>query len=132
MSSSLDVQEGGDHYKKMKIQVVEFAHANNLDGFQFSIVKYACRFRDKNGLQDLKKARHFIDLLMELEYGYTGTDERVLPEVPRDTESQEATGSAEPCAARSGEAGQGEQGRRQGSRPQESAQQRGVNLIEQY
>lgn len=66
--SPLDVQVGGDHYKKYKIQPGEFAHANKLDFFQGSIVKYVTRFRDKNGKEDLAKAKHFLDLLISLEY----------------------------------------------------------------
>lgn len=65
----IKIQIGGDHYKKYKIQPVEYIHANNLDFFQGSVVKYITRFRDKNGIEDLKKAKHFIDLLIELEYG---------------------------------------------------------------
>ena len=66
--NALDVQEGGSHYKDMKIQPVEFAHANGLGFCEASVVKYITRFRNKNGRQDLEKAKHFIDLLIELEY----------------------------------------------------------------
>lgn len=66
--SPLEVQIGGDHYKKYKIQPAEFAHANKLDFFQGSVVKYVTRFRDKNGKADLAKAKHFLDLLISLEY----------------------------------------------------------------
>jgi Protein of unknwon function (DUF3310) len=66
--SALDVQEGGNHYKDLKIQPVEFAHANQLPFIEGSIIKYVTRHKSKNGKQDLLKARHFIDLLMELEY----------------------------------------------------------------
>lgn len=65
----LSSQVGGDHYKNAKIQPVEYAHANKLDFFQGSVIKYITRFRQKNGLQDLEKAKHFIDLLIKLEYG---------------------------------------------------------------
>ncbi len=65
---SLNYQEGGTHYKKYAIQPIEYIHANKLDFFQGSVVKYITRFRDKNGLEDLKKAKHFIDLLINLEY----------------------------------------------------------------
>lgn len=68
-NNPLSVQVGGDHYKKYKIQPLEYAHANNLDMFQGSIVKYITRFRDKNGKQDLEKIKHFVDVLIELEYG---------------------------------------------------------------
>lgn len=66
-SSALDVQEGGDHYKKMKIQPVEYIHANGLQWAEGTVVKYVSRWRDKGGIEDLKKARHVLDLLIELE-----------------------------------------------------------------
>ena len=66
--SALDVQEGGTHYKIMPIQPVEYAHKNGLNFCQGSIVKYVTRYKSKNGIEDLKKARHFIDLLIEMEY----------------------------------------------------------------
>jgi hypothetical protein len=65
--SALQVQEGGDHYKKLKIQPVEYIHANGLPFAEGSVIKYVTRWRDKNGIADLKKARHFLDLLIELE-----------------------------------------------------------------
>jgi len=64
----LKTQEGGDHYSKMKIQPVEFCHANKLPFVEGNIVKYVCRHRTKNGLEDLKKAKHYIELLIKLEY----------------------------------------------------------------
>jgi len=67
-ANPLDVQEGGGHYKDYKIQPVEFAMANNLDLCQANIVKYTVRFRDKGGLEDLKKARHYLELLANFEY----------------------------------------------------------------
>ena len=68
-NSALNKQEGGNHYKGYAIQPVQYAHANHLDFFQGSVLKYVTRFRDKNGKEDLLKARHFIDMLIELEYG---------------------------------------------------------------
>lgn len=65
--SALAKQEGGGHYKDMKIQPVEYIHANGLGFIEGAVVKYISRWRAKNGLQDLRKARHFIDLLIELE-----------------------------------------------------------------
>lgn len=65
--SSLDTQEGGSHYKSMNIQPVEYIHANGLGYCEGAIIKYVSRWRNKNGIEDLKKARHFIDLLIELE-----------------------------------------------------------------
>lgn len=65
--TTLDVQVGGNHYKKYKIQPVEFSMANNLNYCQANIVKYVVRYKDKNGIEDLEKAKHYIDLLIELE-----------------------------------------------------------------
>lgn len=64
----LSVQEGGSHYKDMKIQPVEFAHANGLEFIEGSVIKYVTRHRHKNGKQDLLKAIHFLQLLIALEY----------------------------------------------------------------
>jgi len=66
--SALDQQTGGNHYKDMKIQPVEFIHANSIPYFEGNVIKYVCRHKAKNGRQDLEKARHYIDLLLELEY----------------------------------------------------------------
>ena len=65
--SALDHQEGGDHYKKLSIQPVVYIHANNIPFIEGCIIKYVTRWRDKAGVADLYKARHFIDLLIELE-----------------------------------------------------------------
>lgn len=63
----LDKQVGGSHYKDMVIQPVEFIHKNGIGFCEGSAIKYLCRWRKKNGIQDLMKARHFIDLLIEME-----------------------------------------------------------------
>lgn len=67
--SSLDIQHGGDHYKKYKIQPVEYAMANDLNYCQANAVKYVTRYRDKGGKEDLLKAIHNLEILIELEYG---------------------------------------------------------------
>ena len=64
---STDYQVAGDHYQKMKIQPIEYIHANNLSFIEGSIVKYISRWRNKNGVEDLEKIKHYIDLLIELE-----------------------------------------------------------------
>ena len=64
--SQFDIQVGGDHYKKMPIQPLEFIAKNGLDFFQGCVIKYVIRYRDKNGIEDLKKARHFIDMMIEM------------------------------------------------------------------
>lgn len=65
--SALDVQVGGNHYKGFAIQPVEFIHKNNIPYIEGCAIKYLCRWREKNGIQDLKKARHYIDMLIEFE-----------------------------------------------------------------
>lgn len=65
--SPLAVQVGGAHYKGLKIQPIEYIHANNIPFAEGSAIKYLTRWREKGGIEDLKKAKHFIDLLIELE-----------------------------------------------------------------
>lgn len=65
--SSLNIQVGGGHYKKYKIQPVEYAMANGLNYCQANAVKYVTRYKDKGGIEDLKKAIHNIEILIELE-----------------------------------------------------------------
>lgn len=66
--SALAVQEGGNHYKRFKIQPVEFAHANKMPFLEANAFKYICRHSFKNGIEDLRKARHYLELIAELEY----------------------------------------------------------------
>lgn len=67
--SALDHQEGGSHYKDKPIQPVKYCMANGIGFMEGSVIKYVTRWRDKGGVQDLKKARHFLDLLIEYEEG---------------------------------------------------------------
>ena len=67
MIKALDVQVGGGHYKDLVIQPVEYIHKNHIGFIEGSVIKYVTRWRAKGGLEDLKKARHFIDLLIEME-----------------------------------------------------------------
>lgn len=60
-------QEGGGHYKDMVIQPVTYIHANNIPFLEGNIIKYVSRWRNKNGLADLKKAKHCIELLISFE-----------------------------------------------------------------
>ncbi|QDP53347.1 MAG: hypothetical protein Unbinned6805contig1000_9 [Prokaryotic dsDNA virus sp.] len=61
------MQVGGDHYKKMKIQPIEFALANSFNAGQTLALRYISRYKYKNGVEDLKKAIHSIELLIEHE-----------------------------------------------------------------
>jgi hypothetical protein len=66
-ANPLTAQVGGDHYKDMAIQPVQFIHANGIGYFEGNVIKYVARWRKKNGIADLEKARHYIDLLIKLE-----------------------------------------------------------------
>jgi len=68
MPDALDEQVGGAHYKDYLIQPVEFIHANKIGYIEGCVVKYICRHKQKNGVQDLLKAKHYIDLLIQMEY----------------------------------------------------------------
>jgi hypothetical protein len=61
------VQVGGSHYKNMAIQPVEFIHGNGIGYIEGCVIKYICRYKNKNGIEDLKKIKHYVDLLIELE-----------------------------------------------------------------
>ena len=65
--NALKEQVGGNHYSKLAIQPVEYITANKLTYLQGNVIKYVTRYKDKNGLQDLEKAKHYIDMLIELE-----------------------------------------------------------------
>lgn len=77
-TSPLESQIGGSHYKDLKIQPVEFIHANKLNFLEGCVVKRLCRHRRKNGKEDLEKAIHEIRLLIELEYP-DHPDEGIIP-----------------------------------------------------
>ena len=62
---SFKKQVGGNHYKNYKIQPVEFIIKNNIGFVEGNIIKYILRFKEKGGVQDLEKAKHYIELLIE-------------------------------------------------------------------
>ena len=63
-----DKQIGGNHYLKMKIQPSEFANKNNLPFAEGNAIKYICRHKYKGKKEDLKKAKHYIDMIIERDY----------------------------------------------------------------
>ena len=67
INSALFKQEGGSHYKDLPIQPVEYIYYNQIGYFEGNVIKYVTRWRDKGGIADLEKAKHYIDLLIELE-----------------------------------------------------------------
>lgn len=62
-----DVQHGGDHYRHRAIQPWDYVAANNLGFFEGTAVKYLTRWRDKGGIEDLRKAIHYLEKLIEVE-----------------------------------------------------------------
>ena len=66
--SAYDKQVGGSHYKKMKIQPSKFVIENELLFPEGNVIKYICRHRYKNGKEDLEKAIHFIEMIIERDY----------------------------------------------------------------
>ena len=67
MTNPYETQHGGGHYKTREIQPIEFILANNLDFCEGNVVKYVCRWREKNGVEDLKKAIHYLEFLIDQE-----------------------------------------------------------------
>ena len=67
--SAWQKQEGGSHYKNLKIQPMQYALENKLDYAQANVVKYVTRHKEKNGKEDLLKAIHNIELMIEFYYG---------------------------------------------------------------
>jgi hypothetical protein len=67
IGKAINKQVAGNHYKKFAIQPVEFCHKNNIPYLEATAIKYLCRWRDKNGIEDLDKAIHFIEMLKEFE-----------------------------------------------------------------
>jgi hypothetical protein len=68
-ASALAVQAGGDHYRCNAIQPIEYIVANKLDFLRGNVIKYVTRDKAKNGAEDIKKALHYCQLILELEYG---------------------------------------------------------------
>ena len=69
MSNPYDTQVGGNHYKDMKIQPSEFINKNELQFAEGNAIKYICRHGSKGQKQDLEKAKHYIDMIIERDYG---------------------------------------------------------------
>lgn len=66
--NALKQQIGGSHYKDFKIQPTHFSQVNGLNFCEANAIKYVCRHRNKNGRQDIEKAIHYLQILLELEY----------------------------------------------------------------
>ena len=63
--SKKDIQIGGSHYKDMKIQPLDYIVENEIPYREANVIKYVSTYKSKNGIEDLRKARHYLDLLIE-------------------------------------------------------------------
>ncbi|AUR91413.1 protein of unknown function DUF3310 [Vibrio phage 1.160.O._10N.261.48.B11] len=70
-----DRQVGGDHYKSLKIQPIEYIDANNMPYLEGNVVKYVTRHASKNGIQDIDKAIHYLELIKQMRYAEETTSE---------------------------------------------------------
>ena len=66
--SAYKKQIGGSHYKNMKIQPSKFINDNKLLFAEGNAIKYICRHKQKGERQDLEKAKHYIDMILERDY----------------------------------------------------------------
>lgn len=82
--SALDRQEGGSHYSDMAIQPVEFIVKNEIGYLEGNVIKYVCRYKNKNGIEDLKKAQHYLEMMVEHEQSII--DEAAAREKARESE----------------------------------------------
>ena len=69
MNDPYEKQVGGNHYQTMKIQPAEFINKNKMLFAEGNAIKYICRHINKGGEQDLQKAKHYIDMIIERDYG---------------------------------------------------------------
>lgn len=81
-NSPLENQVAGNHYKNLKIQPVEYIHANNIGFMEGNVIKYVTRWKTKNGIEDLKKAKHHLEMLIELEERRSASDDLSESSVP--------------------------------------------------
>ena len=65
---TLEKQVKGDHYKTIIIQPAEFINANNLAYAEGNVIKYVCRHRFKGKKEDIEKAIHYLEMIIERDY----------------------------------------------------------------
>jgi len=65
---SLDKQIGGKHYRNMKIQPAEFINENKLLFAEGNAIKYICRHTIKGKEEDVRKAIHYLEMILERDY----------------------------------------------------------------
>ena len=65
---TLEKQVKGDHYKRFIIRPAEFINANNLAYAEGNVIKYVCRHRFKGKKEDIEKAIHYLEMIIERDY----------------------------------------------------------------
>jgi hypothetical protein len=65
VKKAMEHQVGGNHYKNKSIQPIDYIMGNNLSFCEGNIIKYVTRYKDKNGVEDLMKAKQYIEFLIE-------------------------------------------------------------------
>ena len=75
MTEALKKQIAGVHYKSLPIQPVEYCQKNGLNFCESSAIKYITRHKEKGGAVDIKKAIHFLEILLEMEYDEKGDED---------------------------------------------------------
>jgi len=68
-TNPLNKQVGGNHYKEMPIQPLEYIEKNNIPFLEGNVIKYVTRHSFKNGIEDLRKAYHYLEVIAEMRYG---------------------------------------------------------------
>jgi hypothetical protein len=64
----LDKQVGGEHYSKFNIQPADFINKNKLQFAEGNVIKYVCRHQHKNGKEDILKAIHYLEMILQRDY----------------------------------------------------------------
>lgn len=68
MSYNKEKQIGGHHYKNMVMEPAEYCAINNIPFMEGNVIKYVCRHSEKNGVEDLRKAIHYLEMLIQIKY----------------------------------------------------------------
>lgn len=79
-------QIGGTHYSKMKIEPIKFILANDIPFCEGNVIKYICRYKDKDGIQDLLKAKQYIDFLIEEQREIEANYEEAINDMNKEAE----------------------------------------------
>ena len=66
LTGANNVQVAGTHYKQKPMQPWDYIAANNIGFFEGNVIKYVTRWKDKGGLEDLYKAKHYLEKLIEI------------------------------------------------------------------